>query len=353
VKYSYTASWAVIGSLSLPGESTSKVLARTKDSEFVLTRDPDVFLAKADEASAIARLMLKGFLGKATSHDFETALTLEIEEIKAERKNRIGGKSVLVFNAQGEIDVSFHKPMREHDRFILTFDAYKKNSVIAQYKSDIDAMKLAIALESDSLSHFASLSDGMYLHGDSNKPIYSFSFTAGGVLATFGKFPKDAPKRITEHYSALKINRKNLDSVQRLFGQMADYEIDKLKAFLSGWAALEILISKSFINFEQAFLSSFVNAEQPTLRERFLERIKVVMKDKYRLHDKFMAVTVILFPDLDECEVAKTCQKFHELKELRDSIFHGKQFIEEDLPVDEIALLLRKYIAAYIAFSAK
>ena len=112
---------------------------------------------------------------------------------------------------------------------------------------------------------------------------------------------------------------------------------------------MEILIAKSFKSYEQAFLSPFTKAEQPTLRERFLARIKGVMKDKYRLTDKFIAVTSVLFPGAADGDVQQDYEKFCKLKDLRDSIFHGEPFSEKELPVHELAALLRKYVLARIA----
>jgi len=132
---------------------------------------------------------------------------------------------------------------------------------------------------------------------------------------------------------------------------MSDYGTDRLKAFLSGWAALEILIAKAFRAYEHAFFSPLTNAGQPTLRERFLDRIKGVMEDKYRLNDKFLAVAAVLFSGAPDNEMQDDFKKFNHLKQLRDSIFHGKEFSEEDLPVHGLAALLRKYVLAYIATS--
>ncbi|MBK1731701.1 hypothetical protein CKO41_07835 [Thiococcus pfennigii] len=73
------------------------------------------------------------------------------------------------------------------------------------------------------------------------------------------------------------------------------------------------------------------------------------MKDKYRLTDKFIAVTAVLFPSIEDAEAEKNYSDFCKLKELRDSIFHGEPFSEKDLPVHEMAALLRKYVLARIA----
>jgi hypothetical protein len=101
---------------------------------------------------------------------------------------------------------------------------------------------------------------------------------------------------------------------------MSDCETDRLKAFLSGWAALEIFIAKPFKICENAFLSPLASAGQPTSRKRFLDRIKEVMRDKYRLTDKFSAVAAVLFPNAPEQEIEDDFKQFSHLKKLRDSI---------------------------------
>ena len=70
------------------------------------------------------------------------------------------------------------------------------------------------------------------------------------------------------------------------------------------------------------------------------------MKDKYRLTDKFIAITAVLFPNIEDAEAEKYYKEFCKLKDLRDSIFHGEPFSEKDLPVQELAALLRKYVLA-------
>jgi len=345
MRYTYTAAWAVVGGVTLREESLPIELASSENARFILTRDPDPLLAKVDEASAAGRLMLKGIVGQ---RDFETDLASMVEEIKAERKKKTGSQAVLLFQAQGELEASVTEPFREYDTFIVTFDAIEKNRVRKLHKAEIEAMKVAVAFESDAPSRFAFLADGTHLLNDAGKPVYSISFSMSAEASLSTALSEEAVNRIGSRYLALN-REKDLDSVERLFSQMAEYGTDRLKAFLSGWAALEILIAKSFKLYEQAFLSPFTDAEQPTLRELFLARIKGVMKDKYRLTDKFIAVTAVLFPSIEDAEAQKTYADFCKLKAFRDSIFHGDPFSEKDLPVNEMAALLRKYVVARIA----
>lgn len=348
MRYTYTAAWAVVGGITLRDDSLPIELVSSESAQFTLTRDPDDVLARVDEASAVGRLMLKGIVGQQAAADFQTALALEVEEIKGERKKKAGGQAILLFQAQGEIDASVREPLREHEKFIVTFDAIEKNLVRQRHQADVEAMKVAVAFESEVPSRFAYLDGGTYLLNDAGKPIYSISFSMSGEGSVSTPLSNEAAGRISARYLAL--NQENdLDSVERLFSQMADHGTDRLRSFLSGWAALEILIAKSFKSYEQVFLSPFTNSHQPTLRERFLTRIKGVMKDKYRLTDKFIAVTAVLFPSIEDAEAQKNYSDFCRLKELRDAIFHGEPFSEKELPVHEMATLLRKYVLARIA----
>lgn len=254
----------------------------------------------------------------------------------------------MVVEASGEIDASITGPFKEHDAFIVTFDAVNKQAVARIHQPEVQAMKLAVALESETPSRFSLLNEGTYLTNDAGKIVYSVTFSMSADMTVSSALSEDALNRISERYTLLK-NAEELESVERLFSQMSDYGTDRLKAFLSGWAALEIFFAKSFKIYENAFLSPLANASQPSLRERFLNRIKDVMKDKYRLTDKFLAVAAVLFPNAPDKEIDDDFKQFSDLKKLRDSISHGDEFSEKNLPVHELAKLLRKYVLAHVA----
>jgi hypothetical protein len=129
---------------------------------------------------------------------------------------------------------------------------------------------------------------------------------------------------------------------------MAENEDEPLKAFLFGWSALEILVSKMFIAFEEEFMSPLLGGAQARLRERFLRRVREVMKAKYRLVEKFTCVTVALFPDAADADVAGYLEQFERLKRMRDKLLHGEDVPEKMLPIHELSGLLRRYVLAYL-----
>jgi hypothetical protein len=346
--YIYKAAWSVVGGINLPKDARPIDLYQSEHYRFVLTNNPDILLADIDRGTAVVRLMLKGLVGQRGAADFPVALEAQIEEIKAERAKKVGSQAVLVVEANGEIEAEIKEPLREHEGFVVTFDAVNKQAVARIHQAEIEAMKLAVAFESETPSRFAALGDGTYLTNEAGKIVYSISFSMSGEGTVSTGLSAEGAGRISARYAMLQ-KANDVESVERLFSQMADYGTDRLKAFLSGWAAFEILIAKAFKAYEYAFFSPLTNAGQPTLRERFLERVKGVMRDKYRLTDKFVAVAAVLFPGAPDNEMQEDFKKFSQLKQLRDSIFHGEEFSEKNLPVHELAALLRKYVLAHVA----
>jgi hypothetical protein len=127
---------------------------------------------------------------------------------------------------------------------------------------------------------------------------------------------------------------------------MAARRSDRLRAFLFGWTALEILVAKAFKAYEKEFFSSAGNGWQQTLREGFIGSVRKMLESRYRSTDRFSAVTAVLFSDLAEEEVRGRLRSFSRLKELRDAISHGQDFVESELPVEEVEKLLRLYLFA-------
>ncbi|MDN3510893.1 MAG: hypothetical protein NG784_06270 [Candidatus Jettenia sp.] len=348
MRYIYKASWSVVGGINLVRDSEQIELYQSPRCRFLLTNEPNILLADIDRGTALGRMMLKSLVGQARATEFPVALDAEIEEIRVERSKKIGSYPVLVVEASGEIDAHLTEQYREHDGFIVTFDAVNKQTVARTHRAEIEAMKLAVAFESEQPSRFSALGDSVYLINEEGKCIYSISFSMSSEVTVASGLTGDRVRHISTRYALLqRVN--DMESVERLYSQMAEHGTDRLKAFLSGWTALEILIAKAFKVYEHAFLFPLANADQPSLRKKFLERIKSVMKDKYKLTDKFVAVAALLFPTAPDSELQEDFEKFSRLKQLRDSILHGDEFSENDLPVHELAALLRKYVLAHVA----
>ncbi len=178
--YIYKAAWSVVGRINLTKDAQPIDLCQSEYYRFVLTNNPDILLADMDRGTAVGRLMLKGLVGQRDAADFPVALEAELEEIKMERAKKIGSQAVLVFEANGEIGAEIREPLREHEGFVVTFDAVNKQEVARIHQAEIEAMKLAVAFESEAPSRFAELGEGIYLTNEAGKVIYSISFSMSG-----------------------------------------------------------------------------------------------------------------------------------------------------------------------------
>ncbi|WP_156782124.1 hypothetical protein [Acidihalobacter aeolianus] len=350
MKYYYKAAWAVIGGISSPSDVERAVLVSGTDFTFSLVRNAEVDLTEIDNNQAIARLLVKSIVGQRGSAPFRDAIAIEASEIKEERKQKAESNPILVYEAEGDLPVQMDRHHREQDGIIIGFDLIDKAEVRQLHKPKIEAMKMAVAFEGGSTSRFTELGDGIHLVTDDGKSVFSFTASASGRTTVFTSNPlsDQGVQNVGNRYHTL-LSMDDLTSVERLFSQMAVQGADQLKTFLSGWAALEILIAKAFKRYEQEFLSPFTQIGQESMRERFLARIKDVMKDKYRLSDKFVAVSAVLFRDASREDFQRDYQTFRDLKERRDSISHGDPFEENSLPIQQVDALLRKYCLAYIA----
>jgi hypothetical protein len=351
VKYRYVSAWAIIGGINLPVDSEPILLSFADNERFYLTKDPSSELAEVDRGAAIGRLMLKSMFGQRGPEELAAAIQTEIKLIRDERAARLGQHAVLLALIQGEQDGDVIGDLNQVDNCFFAIDAFEKSPIKQRYSRAVESIKLAIGLEGTTLSKFELLADGIYALDDFACPIHSFKLSMSADLAVSSPISAEGAARISENFRKVA-SEIELESVQRLMAQMSDAKVDRLKAFLSGWTALEILVAKAFKTSEEVFLSPLSHPGPTTLRERFLVRLKQVMKDKYRLLDKFLAVTVVLFPDADADELEANYAAFSALKSRRDSMFHGGHFVDSDLPLNELSTMLNKYVSAYVALAA-
>ncbi len=128
---------------------------------------------------------------------------------------------------------------------------------------------------------------------------------------------------------------------------MATYGREPFRVFVSGWAALEILIKKTFREYEERFFSTLTIPHQPDMAALFLDRIRKTMGDKHNLIDRFTLVSSVLLPSQTTADAAADLSTFKRIKQQRDEIAHGAAFDESKLPVSELNDLLMKYLAAH------
>ena len=346
MRYTYVSAWKIIGGIRMAATDVPCVLHETANCRVTVTPSPDESLEIIDKGTVAASLLLRGLFNAEKFPDPGAAVQRELNELRAQRKAKSASVTVLIVEAFGTCEATV-KTAIEVDGLVLTFDAVDKDAIRTTHKEEIASAKLALAFESDPPSRMERFTEGIYLSGAEGRTTYSITFQMNARAYVSSRLTDEASRSVSDRF-VLVSAQPEFRSVCRLYAQMAENEDEPLKAFLYGWSALEILISKMFIAFEEEFMSPLVGGAQARLRERFLRRVQEVMKDKYRLVEKFTCVTVALFPDAADADVGDYLEQFERLKRMRDKLLHGEDVPEKTLPIHELSGLLRRYVLAYL-----
>lgn len=349
VTYTHVCAWKVIGGISIPPNSEDQVLASGKDWAYVLANDIDAHCANSDRGSALAGLMLQGAFGPEKTEPFEERLTEQIDGIQQTRRQKTAGSAVLLFKGAGSVEFCLSGNAREQDGYLLTFDAFDKDVIREKYVHQHRTMQLALALESTSRVRFEQVTTGIYCTDSAGRTLYSMTFSGGRLDATGSSPISDGQlKSIAQRFPVLNADT-NLASTARLFSDMAIYGKEPFRAFLSGWNAIEILVNKSFKEYENRFFNSLNMALQPEMAALFLAQVRKTLEGKHNLVSRFALVSAVLLPEQDASGAETDLLTFKSIKTKRDEISHGNAFDEYSLPVHDLHNLLMKYLAAYAA----
>ncbi|PQV44254.1 hypothetical protein [Paraburkholderia sp. BL21I4N1] len=199
-----------------------------------------------------------------------------------------------------------------------------------------------------SLSRFKNISRNYDLILDG---YYAFDEKSGG-------FQKLFPNNFSDSYTATKITDEEilkvtalaealcqdgeLRSVVDLFSDaLTPHESGHLHAFIAAWTGLEMFIAKQFKELQS---SVEISIKGYPAHKVFSERMLDVMKDKYRLLDKFVALSNYY----NEVDADDDISLFKNLKRVRDDFFHSMEGDIDSLPLDKTRELLEKYLKLYM-----
>ncbi len=346
MKFRYTPVFSIKG-LSLSPDDGEKELVVDSTAAFraFLTTQPDPHVFEGDRSLAVAGLILRAvFRHEPTSDEFKTRVANAVEEVKAGRQKEGGNHPFLVVVAEGT--VSSFEPQHEKDAedFIVCFDGADKVKIRAEFEGRITALLNSIVAEVENVIGITKLADAVVLFQEDGKPVYSYTFSMGSARAYVSKpLADDQAKAIGELYSALAADTI-LQRVQRLIRSSFEIQSDPLRSFLAAWSALEIFVHKVFKQYEMALFSSMLEEGHTEVQRKFLERMRDVMKDKYRLADKFAAISLLLSPITADQDL----QILAGVKRLRDELFHGQTVDEKNLPVERVQELVSRYVRLHI-----
>ncbi|WP_183019440.1 hypothetical protein [Delftia sp. UME58] len=121
---------------------------------------------------------------------------------------------------------------------------------------------------------------------------------------------------------------------------LTPYKSGHLYAFIAAWTALEMFIAKQFKEIQSSITISINGAEA---NKEFSDRMISVMTDKYRLVDKFSALSGYY----GDTNADKDLEELKSIKKIRDDFFHTMKGDVADLPLNRIRLLISKYLQIY------
>jgi hypothetical protein len=346
LQFTHVRAWTVIGGIGMPQGKTGIPLAKTADGVYRLETDINDALALSDRGQAIGNAMLAAMVGQSKGTTADERLAAAIDEVRKERDRNAGKLPLLLFVGHGEIDVKQGGTRREEPDYVMTFDSIDKVAVRDRYSHGHRSMQLALALESSTRVRFNEIAVGTYCTALDGKTVYSINITGSGEATVSTSLPESALESINRRFSMLN-GHPELTSTVRLFADMALWGREPFRAFVSGWTALEILIKKTFRDYEDAFYGGLAFPHQPELAVQFLKRVREALGPSPNVKDQFLAMSSVLLPQQPPEEAIADLQTFQVIKKQRDRIAHGAEFDESRLPINELSRLLTKYLAAH------
>lgn len=319
-------------------------LAEQKGSSLraVLCSSLDDQCSEIDRGHALAYLMLTGGLGSG----HEERLAEEIEKARARRSDAHPSGPFLLVEVSSELEVTPPEIVREFDEFTVAFDAIDKEPLRSRYRGVAATIVGGLQVASTKDWAVRRIGEGIYLTQADGKTLYSFSASVGTpTVVVASPIENDLAELALKYVGQLSAD-ESLSRPLGLFLQALDLDADPLRRFLSGWSALEILVNKLFPHYQRLFLEMTVEAASPGIR-RFSERIRDVMKDKYRLADKF-ALLCAYNARAEESDITT----FENLKKTRDRMLHGEEVTDGELSLEPLRSLFAKCLRGHLDLEA-
>ncbi len=346
MKYRYTAIFSIKG-LSLPPAEGEKALVVDSAAGLraILTSQPNSHTFEGDRSLAVAGLMLRAlFNSEPTGNEFKQRVATAVEELRAARQREFGSSSFLIVIGEGEVPSFNPTHERDAEDFIVCFDGADKRAIRGRFHDKLTALLNSIVSEAETVIGIRKVADPVVFFQEDGRPVYSYTFSVGPARAYVSRPLADKQvQAIGELYRLLSADTV-VQRVQRLIRSSFETEDDPLRSFLAAWSAFEIFVNKVFGTYESSFFDSMLEERHSEVQKKYLGRIREVMKDKYRLTDKFAAVSFQLSPATGDEDLKTVLQ----VKKVRDELSHGEAVDEARLPVKPIRDLTSKYVRLHV-----
>ncbi len=296
-----------------------------------------------DRKTSVANMLFSGGLKDVGDDSIAPRLTALMRSAKEDRLKTVGSGAALVILKAGSTASFAPSHVRELEQFAVCFDAVPEDWKDGLSRGEVSALIAALGVTLPKLIGVEKVSEAIVFFRDDGKPVFTFRFIMGRARA-YVSSPVSAEDvtRVKERFRQIEAE-PSLDRVVRLWHSALE-KGDNLRAFLSSWNGLEIFIGKVFNEYEALTFDGLAGDLQRSSIQRYLRRIRDVMKDKYRLTDRFGLVAAHLSPSESDVDFAT----FSKAKDDRDSLSHGQDVDEDELPVLEVQALTRKYLRLHL-----
>ncbi len=196
----------------------------------------------------------------------------------------------------------------------------------------------SLAVSTRNMDRAEKIFEAAYRSHEEHGIVHYCAFSGYAEASVTSQLPCDFDhdfRAISERLS----ENQDLASVFRLLASSYTQHSDKLASFLAAWSALEIFVNKAFPSQEMKLFEAIESSHKD-----FVARLQEVMKDKYRLTDKFALLSSTISADTAVDDI----KTFKDLKKIRDELLHGADVDTRRLPLEPTQALLRRYLLAYV-----
>lgn len=319
------------------------------NTRVILTSNPESHFYIIDRGLALILMMMTGGFNQHDSHKFASRLEEKIEQVQRSWKEDASNHAVLVVEVSGEVEADVQEPLKDFGEYVLCFNAVDKDLFRIMDEDIITGIVASLSLAIGMTQKIENLRDASFLIDENGKIIYTTSPSVNPIEVTLSRPMRDEIVHLAESYASTLVFQTELATVARLLIQSLDRRADNLKAFISGWTALEIFTNKVFKEYEGRFIDELQPSSTPSGPKELLDRISKVMKDKYTLTDKFNLISYFLGRHSSSQDLGT----FKEIKRIRDGLLHGGIGDVNQLPVSKLHKLLLKYLSEHLTGASK
>ncbi len=344
-KYQHTLVYWIDGvHLGTPEEEAEVVADPAAGFRAVLLSDPDDYCFEGDRWTALANLTLNALFGQPGLEITQERLADELEEIRESRKRKFGTGPYLVLVREDEVERFSPDYEGETADFVVCRGGPPRELLRQASRPHVLATLSAVAVAVGDVSGIEEISDTVIFFRGDGKPIYSYTLSGTANPSVLRLIREEAIGSVEEWYRTVASSQE-LERVARLLVASLQTKGDALRSFLYAWTAIEILVNKTFRSYEERFFQEFGEGDHPGARRQYLERVRDVMRDIYRLTDKFALIASLVSPESADEDVSK----FNQAKEARDKLAHGQDVQEANLPFPTVQELVRRYLRLHLA----